>query len=225
MGALLVAENLSLAINDTPVLRGVDLAIGAGEAVAVMGPSGSGKSSLLHCLSGILRCDGGRITFDGQRVDQLTARDRADLRLRRFGYVPQFGDLVPELTLLENVALPLLLTGVRRQSALRRAAEISSSLDIGVTVNRRAGQVSGGQLQRAAVARALVHRPAVVFADEPTGALDSASGELVLEALLRLSRREGAGVVLVTHDAMVASHADREIVISDGQVVTAARRA
>lgn len=214
---LLEGRALSLRFGETVALDDVSVALAPGEVVAVLGTSGSGKSTLLHCLAGVLSPQSGEVRFDGARIDQLPDRRRSDLRLRSFGFVPQFGDLLPELTLLENVALPLRLVGVPAREARDRATALLAELQVGDAAGRRAGEASGGQVQRAAVARALVHRPAVVFADEPTGALDSVTGELVLEALVALARDRGSAVLLVTHETAVASHADREIVVRDGR--------
>lgn len=219
---LLQGTGLGLSFGPTQALKDISVCLGAGEVVAVMGASGSGKSTLLHCLAGVLVPDRGEVRFNGVRIDDKTDRARSELRLRSFGFVLQFADLVPELTLLENVALPLQLLGVKRREATRRAAALLDSLEVGDARLRRAGAASGGQVQRAAVARALIHEPSVVFADEPTGALDSATGELVLEALVGSARNAGAAVVLVTHEAVVASHADREVVVRDGRADLAA---
>ncbi len=215
---VLQGTDLQLRFGDVHALDGIDVSVFAGETLVIMGASGSGKSTLMHCLAGVLRCDGGQVYFAGERFDDKQDRQRSAIRLRHFGFVAQFGDLVPELTLLENIALPLLLTGVRHRQAMSRARKLVDELEIGTAADRRAGQTSGGQVQRAAIARALVHEPSVVFADEPTGALDSASSQLVLEALLRLTRSSNTAVVLVTHDATVASYADREIVLRDGRL-------
>jgi len=204
----------------TPALRGASLAVDAGEIVAVMGPSGSGKSTLLHCLAGILTPDDGEVTFAGRRVDTLDEADRSALRRDHFGFVFQFGQLVPELTADENVAMPLLLAGLRRREALARAHTWFERLDLGGLERRRSGELSGGQAQRVALARALVTDPQVLFADEPTGSLDSLTGEHVMELLVAAARDHGATVVLVTHDARVAAYADREVVVRDGTVRT-----
>ena len=204
----------------TPARRGASLAVDAGEIVAVMGPSGSGKSTLLHCLAGILTPDDGEVTFAGRRVDTLDEADRSALRRDHFGFVFQFGQLVPELTAEENVAMPLLLAGLRRREALARAHTWFERLDLGGLERRRSGELSGGQAQRVALARALVTDPHVLFADEPTGSLDSLTGEHVMELLVAAARDHGATVVLVTHDARVAAYADREVVVRDGTVRT-----
>ena len=217
---VLSAEQLCLALGGDPVLDEVSLSVSAGEAVAVMGPSGSGKSTLLHVLSGLLRPDGGTVRLDGTDLGPLSDRRRSRLRLERFGFIAQFGDLVPELTLQENVELPMRLLRHGRQDTRRRSAELLEQLGISTVADRRAGEASGGQVQRAAVARALAHRPAVLLADEPTGALDTVTGGQVLEALLAHARRGGAAVVLVTHEARVAAHADRDVVLRDGRLRT-----
>jgi putative ABC transport system ATP-binding protein len=183
-----------------------------------MGPSGSGKSTLLHCLAGIVPPDSGHVTFDGRELTALSDVERSALRRSSFGFVFQFGQLVPELTCLENVALPLRLAGVRRREAERRAHIWLGQLEVDDVAGKLPGTVSGGQGQRVAVARALVTGPRVIFADEPTGALDSLNGEKVLVLLTRAARDSGAAVVLVTHEARVAAYADREVVVRDGTV-------
>jgi putative ABC transport system ATP-binding protein len=212
------ARALFRSFGATEALRGVDLDIGAGEVVAIMGPSGSGKSTLLHCLAGILRPDRGEVWFAGARIDSLSETERTDLRRRRFGFVFQFGQLVPELTALENVALPLLLGGTARRDAVAPAREWLARLGLAALERRRPGELSGGEGQRVSLARALVTRPDVIFADEPTGSLDSLSGELVMDLLVDTARDEATTVVLVTHEPRVAAYADREIVVRDGRI-------
>jgi putative ABC transport system ATP-binding protein len=215
---LLEARDVSLSFGPTPALRGASVSVTAGEILAVMGPSGSGKSTLLHCLAGILLPDSGSVTFASQRVDTLREQERSALRRDRFGFVFQFGQLVPELTAEENVALPLLLGGIRRAGALAEARRWFERLGLDGLEQRRSGELSGGEAQRVALARGLVARPEVLFADEPTGALDSLTGELVMELLSSAARQEGTTVVLVTHEPRVAAYADREIIVRDGQV-------
>jgi putative ABC transport system ATP-binding protein len=214
------ARDVCLSFGPTPALRGASVAVGAGEILAVMGPSGSGKSTLLHCLAGILVPDSGEVRFAGRRVDTLGEQARSGLRRDHFGFVFQFGQLVPELTAIENVALPLLLKGVRRNPALIEAKAWFERLDLHGLELRRSGELSGGQAQRVALARGLVTRPQVLFADEPTGSLDSLTGEHVMELLVAAARQQGATVVLVTHDARVAAYADREIVVRDGKATS-----
>jgi len=218
--ATLAARGVELSFGETPALRGADLTVAAGEIVAVMGPSGSGKSTLLHCLAGILVPDAGEILVDGRRIDTLDEAKRSGLRRDQFGFVFQFGQLVPELTAEENVALPLLLSGVRREPALRQAGEWFARLGLAGLQRRRSGELSGGQAQRVALARGLVARPRVLFADEPTGSLDSLTGEQVMDLLVASAREQGTTVVLVTHEARVAAYADREVMVRDGRVTS-----
>jgi len=221
-GALLEARSLVLSFGRTPALRGADVAVTAGEILAVMGPSGSGKSTLLHCLAGILKPDSGEVCFAGERVDTMSEERRSALRRDRFGFVFQFGQLVPELTARENVALPLLLAGTARRPAMAAAGDWLGRLDLGDLGERRSGELSGGQAQRVALARGLVAKPAVLFADEPTGSLDSLTGERVMELLVGVVRDHGTTVVLVTHEPRVAAYADREVVVRDGTVTALA---
>jgi putative ABC transport system ATP-binding protein len=214
-----VLEGLDLAksFGPTAALQGASVRVAAGEVLAVMGASGSGKSTLLHCLAGIVPPDAGTVVYDGREVSSLSDAERSALRRRDFGFVFQFGQLVPELSALENVALPLRLAGARRRDAERQAMGWLDRLDVGDVARKTPGQVSGGQGQRVAVARALVSGPRVVFADEPTGALDSLNGELVMGLLVGAARDTGAAVVLVTHEPRVAAYSDREVVVRDGR--------
>jgi putative ABC transport system ATP-binding protein len=218
MSDLIVANDLHKTYGRTAALAGASIRVQGGEIVAIMGPSGSGKSTLLHCLAGIVPPDSGRVTFDGRDMTALSDVERSALRRSSLGFVFQFGQLVPELTCLENVALPLRLSGVRRREAERRAGTWLAQLEVDDVAGKLPGTVSGGQGQRVAVARALVTGPRVIFADEPTGALDSLNGEKVLVLLTRAARDSGAAVVLVTHEARVAAYADREVVVRDGTV-------
>ncbi len=215
---IIEARNVVKSFGETPALRGATVGAGQGEILAVMGPSGSGKSTLLHCLAGILTPDEGEVWFDGHRLDTMSEDRRSDLRRDRFGFVFQFGQLVPELTAEENVALPLLLGGMRRGPALAQARPWFGRLGLDGLEHRRSGELSGGQAQRVALARGLVARPEVLFADEPTGSLDSMSGELVMRLLTVAAREQGTTVILVTHEARVAAYAGREAVVRDGTV-------
>ncbi|MFC5910060.1 ABC transporter ATP-binding protein [Streptacidiphilus monticola] len=217
---LLSAAGLHKSYGPTPALAGADFAISAGEIVAVMGPSGSGKSTLLHCLAGIVKPDSGAVQYAGQVLSDLSDARRSALRRSDFGFVFQFGQLVPELTCLENVALPLRLAGAKRREAEARAAEWLDRLEVRELAAKRPGEVSGGQGQRVAIARSLATRPRVVFADEPTGALDSLNGERVMQLLTAAARDTSAAVVLVTHEARVAAWSDREVVVRDGRATT-----
>ncbi len=214
---LLVGTGLSKSFGQTPALSDAGLCVDAGEIVAVMGPSGSGKSTLLHIIAGIMRPDAGRVEFDGRDVIAMSDAERSNLRLREFGFVFQFGQLVPELPCVENVALPLRLEGVRRREAERRALEWLERLEVRDVAHQRPGEVSGGEGQRVAVARALVSEPRVLFADEPTGALDSLNGERVMRLLTAAAHDADVAIVLVTHEPRVAAYSDREIVVRDGR--------
>jgi putative ABC transport system ATP-binding protein len=214
---LLEGTGLTKAFGQTPALVDAGLRVEAGEIVAIMGPSGSGKSTLLHILAGIVRPDAGRVVFDGRDVTAMSDAERSNLRLREFGFVFQFGQLVPELPCVENVALPLRLEGVRRREAERRALEWLERLEVADVAGHRPGEVSGGEGQRVAVARALVSEPRVLFADEPTGALDSLNGERVMRLLTQAAHEADVAVVLVTHEPRVAAYSDREIVVRDGR--------
>ncbi|GIF47252.1 putative ABC transport system ATP-binding protein [Asanoa ferruginea] len=216
--AILAAHAVTKSFGSTPALRDANLTVTAGEVLAIMGPSGSGKSTLLHCLAGILRPDSGQIVFDGHPLNTMSENNRSLIRRDRFGFVFQFGQLVPELPVLENVMLPLLLRHTSRRVARDAATAVLDRLDLHGLHRRRPGELSGGQAQRVAVARALVNRPTVVFADEPTGSLDSLAGENVMDLLLATAREQNATVVLVTHDARVAACADREVLVRDGEV-------
>ncbi|MGA5759524.1 ABC transporter ATP-binding protein [Nonomuraea bangladeshensis] len=217
-GPLLRARAISRSYGRTPALREASLSVTAGEILAIMGPSGSGKSTLLHCLAGIFTPDAGEVWFDGDRLDTLSDAGRSRLRRTAFGFVFQFGQLVPELTAADNVALPLLLGRTARRHAYERARGWLERLELDGLGERRTGELSGGQAQRVAIARALVTRPKVIFADEPTGALDSLAGEKVMDLLVGLARQEGVTVIVVTHDSRVAACADREVIVRDGKV-------
>ncbi|MDP9183371.1 MAG: ABC transporter ATP-binding protein [Actinomycetota bacterium] len=220
---LLVARDLHLSFGSTAALAGASVHVRPGEVLALLGASGSGKSTLLHCLAGILVPDAGEVSYRGQRLDNQPDGVRSSLRRSDFGFVFQFGSLVPELTALENVALPLQLAGRKRREAEAVALQWLERLEVGDVADKIPGEVSGGQGQRVAVARALVAGPRIVFADEPTGALDSLNGELVMELLIGAAREQGTSVVLVTHEPRVAAYADREVVLRDGALAAEVR--
>ncbi|CDR06949.1 ABC transporter related protein [Streptomyces iranensis] len=212
-----MADDLHKSYGPTPALDGAEFSIHPGEVVAVMGPSGSGKSTLLHCLAGIVRPDSGSVHYGGRELSTMSDSERSSLRRGEFGFVFQFGQLVPELTCGENVALPLRLNGVKRKEAEARSLSWMERLEVADVAHKRPGEVSGGQGQRVAVARSLVTGPRVLFADEPTGALDSLNGERVMELLTEAARETRTAVVLVTHEARVAAYSDREVVVRDGK--------
>ncbi len=218
---IISARGLHHSFGPTEALRGMDLDVHAGEVLAVMGPSGSGKSTLLHCLAGVMKPDGGSVTYSPAggppvEISALQEPKRARLRLTDFGFVFQFGQLLPELSAVDNVSIPLLLNGIKRSEALRRSTELVDRLGLEGLGSKLPGELSGGQAQRVAVARALVTSPAVLFADEPTGALDSLASENVLTLMLELVRDSGTTVVMITHDARTAAYADREVIVRDG---------
>jgi putative ABC transport system ATP-binding protein len=217
--AITKAADVYMSFGRTPALTGATLSVATGEILAVMGPSGSGKSTLLHCLAGIFTPDKGELYFDGQRLDVLTDAERTRLRRTAFGFVFQFGQLVPELTVADNVALPLLLNREKRKVAYAKAEAWLPRLGLDGLGRRRTGELSGGQAQRVALARAVVGQPRVLFADEPTGSLDTLTGEMVMDLLVGIAREEGMTVLLVTHDARVAAYADREVIVRDGKVI------
>jgi putative ABC transport system ATP-binding protein len=222
-GTALQARDVTKSFGQTPALRGANVAVREGEILAIMGPSGSGKSTLLHCLAGIFPPDSGEVWFGGQRLDTLNEAERTRLRRTTFGFVFQFGQLVPELTTADNIALPLILNRTGRKAAYAQAGQWLDRLGLGDKAARRTGELSGGEAQRVAIARALAIRPRVLFADEPTGSLDSLTGEKVMSLLTGLAREHGTTVVLVTHDAGVAAYADRDVMVRDGLVTTDVR--
>ncbi|MFC9929520.1 ABC transporter ATP-binding protein [Streptomyces sp. NPDC127190] len=224
MSEILIAREIHLSYGSSAAVKGASIAVRRGEIAAITGPSGSGKSSLLYCLAGVLPVSAGEVRFEGRKLGELGDDELSSLRRDRFGFVFQYGELLPELTVEENAALPLRLAGQRKKEALATAGEVLGRLGLSEVRERRPAQVSGGQSQRAAVARALVHRPTVVFADEPTGSLDSVSAHTVLEEFLTLARSQGSAVVLVTHDTEVADRADTRYRMVDG-VLTGQDRA
>ncbi|MEG3628659.1 ABC transporter ATP-binding protein [Streptomyces poriticola] len=215
---LLAGRGLVKTYGRSEALRGASVELHRGEILALTGASGSGKSTLLHCLAGMVRPDAGAVTYDGERLDALPEKRLSELRRTDFGVVFQFGQLIPELTALDNVALPLMLAGTGRAEARERAGQWLERFGVRGQQELRPGEMSGGQAQRAALARALVTGPKAVFADEPTGALDSLASEQVMTALAHTARESDTAVLLVTHDAQVAAYADREVRLRDGIV-------
>ena len=240
-GVIMSARGLEMSFGQTHALRGVDLDVLAGEVLAVTGPSGSGKSTLLHVMAGVLVPDAGSVSYHGGKspgggatdvaediavnIAALDEAARSRLRLNEFGFIFQFGQLLPDLSALDNVTIPLLLAGTPRRRALAQAREALGELGLSEHLDKRPTQLSGGQAQRAAVARALVTGPRILFADEPTGSLDSLAAERTMEVLLASVRSRGASLVIITHDARVAAYADREVTVRDGRVGPGATRA
>ncbi|MBC6761330.1 MULTISPECIES: ABC transporter ATP-binding protein [Corynebacterium] len=216
--ARLCIRDITKSYNSAPVLTGISLTIEPGETVAVMGPSGSGKSTLLHCMSGVLLPDDGDVIFGDTKINSLSDADRSALRLHDFGFVFQDGQLLPELTARENVALPMILQGKKRSTSLALADDVLSRLGLKDLTRRRPGQMSGGQAQRVAIARAMAGEPGVIFADEPTGALDQSTGHEVMQQLIALVEQTGTTLVMVTHDVKVADWCRRRVEIRDGLI-------
>ena len=225
MSDLIEARDIHKSFGQTPALRGASVVVGQGEILAMMGPSGSGKSTLLHCLAGIFPPDSGEVSFEGRLLTAMSEADRTRLRRTAFGFVFQFGQLVPELTAADNVALPLLLNRTKRKVAYKTADTWLDKLGIGDKGRSRTGELSGGQAQRVAIARALAMAPKVIFADEPTGSLDSLTSEKVMNQLTALTSELGTALVLVTHDARIAAYADRVATVRDGVVFSVERPA
>jgi lipoprotein-releasing system ATP-binding protein len=199
-----------------PVLRGVDVDVRPGEIVAIVGRSGSGKSTLLHLAGGLAAPDEGEVWLEGQSLSAMSARARAIVRRQRVGFVFQAFHLLPGLDVIENVAMPLLLNGESRSRARDRARPVLDAVGIGDRALHLPSELSGGELQRAAIARALVAEPKLVLADEPTGNLDSTTAEEIIDLLVSRVRGAGLGMMLVTHDPLIASHADRVLTMADG---------
>ncbi|UJH70352.1 ABC transporter ATP-binding protein [Ornithinimicrobium sp. INDO-MA30-4] len=216
------ATGLHLSYGSTHALRGASLCVDPGESVAIMGASGSGKTSLMGCLAGLLQPSAGRLTVLGQDLHTASEATRRKLRLRNVGMVFQYGELLPELTIRENVMLPLQLLGTRNKNARQRADELLERFDIAAVATQRPQHVSGGQAQRAAVARALATKPPLIMADEPTGALDTAAGETVMLGLTGAAAESGASLIVITHDHRVAAYLDKHLTMSDGSFITGA---
>ena len=198
-------DDIKKSYGETHAMRGISLEIERGEVLAIMGPSGSGKSTLLHTLAGITRPDSGKVYFNNLRIDNLTDKQRTLLRRSKFGFVFQFSQLVPELTAIDNVAVPLLLNGINRKAAYQKAEQWLNKVGITDTkLNHLANQLSGGQIQR--------------VANEPTGSLDSLNSELVMKMFIKTAKDNGTTVVMVTHEPTIAAYADREIIVRDGKL-------
>lgn len=216
--ARVTVEDLSLEVPGRLLLSGATFSVDAGECVAVVGPSGVGKTSLLNCVAGIDSPAAGAVRIDDMDLARLPADERGAFRLRHIGLVFQFGELLPELTLVENVALPLRLVGISRREAEARAMSWLDRFELSSRSDARPEVLSGGEIQRAGIARALVHRPSVVLADEPTGMLDEENTERVVGLLVDTTRELGSALLLVTHDSLVASAGDRVMRMGHGRL-------
>jgi len=201
-----------------PALQGVDLSVWRGEMVAIMGPSGSGKTTLLNCLSGLDTADQGQIAIEGISLPEMSDQERTAYRARRMGFVFQFYNLLPVLSAVENVELPLLVSGVRLGEARKRALESLTQVGLAERVHHRPAELSGGERQRTTIARALVNRPALVWADEPTGDLDSETANEIMDVLVDLNREQQLTFILVTHDRAVGERCERIVRMRDGLV-------
>lgn len=220
--AIVVAEQIHKTFRSGEIevhaLRGVDLTIGTGDMVAIMGPSGCGKTTLLNSLSGLDSFDSGQVTIEGTPLAAMNDRTRTDYRARRMGFVFQSFNLLPVISAVENVEMPLLVSGVRPSEARKRALESLASVGLADRASHRPMQLSGGQIQRVTIARALVNHPALVWADEPTGNLDVGSSTEVLALMQRLNREQGQTFVIVTHDPHVAGLCGRIVRMEDGEI-------
>ena len=221
-GPIIVASNVhkTYAAEGQPVhaLRGVSLSVERGEMVSIMGPSGCGKTTLLNCLSGLEVIDEGEITIEGLPIQTMPDNVRTDYRARRMGFVFQFYNLLPVLTAVENVEMPLLLSGMRPGDARRRSMEVLEALSLGDWARHRPAQLSGGQRQRVTIARALVNNPTIVWGDEPTGDLDSTTADQIMSLMERLNEERGQTFIIVTHDQGVGARAHRTIHMRDGEI-------
>ncbi len=226
LGAVGVHKSYRKGSLSVPVLKGVDLSVHQGEFLSIMGQSGSGKSTLLHLLGTLDAPDQGEVRFEGNRIDNLPQAGRDVLRNRHFGMIFQFYHLLPELTTLENVLAPRMITlGLwnylrQRQEQLRQATELLEMVGLGHRLKHKPRELSGGEMQRAAIARALIAQPEVLLADEPTGNLDSSTGEEILRILRTLNTQRNLTIVMVTHDRAIAAQADRTVRLVQGQVET-----
>lgn len=214
-----LTKSFSMGAYVLPVLKGINLEIGRGEMIAVVGASGAGKSTLLHILGTLDRPTGGRVLFEGQDVFALSEEAQAEFRNKRIGFVFQFHHLLPEFTALENTFLPALIQNRQMEDARKEAARLLAEVGLGERLHHKPGELSGGEQQRVAVARALMQRPDLVLADEPTGNLDTHAGEALFTLLRQLNQTSGTTFVIVTHNDKLAAQADRIVRMEDGQIV------
>ena len=216
--AVAIAKAYDTGKVQVPALNGVDLVVQRGEMVSIMGPSGCGKTTLLNCLSGLDRYDSGDVTIEGTSLSAMSDRERTDYRAQRMGFVFQFYNLMPVLTAVENVELPLLVTRVPQKEARARAVAALEMVGVGQRASNLPEELSGGERQRVTIARSLVNEPAIVWADEPTGDLDSEKAREVVKLMRRLNQEAGLTFVIVTHDISVGRATDRIVRMLDGRV-------
>lgn len=216
---MLRLENIWKSFGNLEVLRDVSLEIGAGELLAIVGPSGAGKTTLLQIAGTLDRPDRGKVMFGDMQLDTLSDRRLSEFRNRSLGFVFQFHQLLPEFSARENIALPALIAGSSRKEAFRRADELMEMLGIASRAGHKPPELSGGEKQRVAIARALVNRPPIIFADEPTGSLDTANRDQILNLIASLREETGTTFVIVTHDPTIARSADRRIEMQDGRII------
>ncbi|MEO1262587.1 MAG: ABC transporter ATP-binding protein [Bacteroidota bacterium] len=216
---MIKAKNIHKSYGDLHVLKGVDVAIDQGEIVSIVGKSGAGKSTLLHIMGTLDQADKGEVIFDGTNVLELATKDLARFRNERIGFIFQFHHLLPEFTALENVCIPAYIKGIVEADAEKRAKELLDYLGLSARLTHKPNQLSGGEQQRVAVARSLMNQPAVVFADEPSGNLDSASSKELHELLFKLRKDFNQTFLIVTHNQELAEMSDRTIVMQDGKLV------
>lgn len=222
--AIIEANNMwKIYYEDEPAevqaLRGVDFKVYEGEVVAVMGESGSGKTTLLNCVSGIDQITRGEIFIDGEDLTKMKDRRKTEYRARKMGFVFQTFNLIPVLTAIENVELPLLITGIPPREAREKSIEMLKVVGLGNRLNHKPSELSGGQRQRVTIARALVHNPAVIWADEPTGNLDSKTAEEILQLMLQMNKERNSTIVMVTHSNEIAAHSERIVRMDSGKIV------
>lgn len=217
--AILSAQGLRYEIGERTILDDVDLTVSAGQAVAITGPSGAGKTTLLMCLAGLVKPIRGHVHVNGQEITGRKPAQQARIRLRHIGIVYQFGELMPELTPLENVALPAQLAGSATFSAEQRAAELLQELGLDGVGSTPTSALSGGERQRVGIARALINKPAMILADEPTGSLDRTAGERVADVFFQLPQRHGCAVIVVTHNPRIAARADVQWELDSGKLM------
>ena len=215
-----IQKTYSTGVVEVRALQGVDLHVSRGEIVAIMGPSGCGKTTLLNCLSGLDEIDQGQVLIDGQVLHDLSDNDRSDYRARRMGFVFQLYNLLPVLRAVENVEMPLLVSGVSPAEARRRALDLLDQVGLAERANHLPGELSGGQRQRVTIARALVNNPAIIWGDEPTGDLDSETADEIMELMLQLNKANNQTFVLVTHSREVGEQAHRIVRMRDGRIET-----